>query len=297
MSEAKQKPMNSNDLKFVETGKGRIYYKFIAGAISRSREIAPAAEPIFAKPTLIFLHGLSANHTTWTAVAEQFNRLGYDCLLPDMRGHGYSDKTKSRSLYHLPVFADDLDLIFKKENLSEVVLIGYSFGGSVALRYAVDHPGSVKNLVLISTNFVSPLDYHGLGFLNFLAYTFVNGFAWSMFWQGRRNYYYYDHATAKGYWHSTFTGWTAMPVCVNHWLLAELLKVDFSADLGKIKCPVLIVRGGNDPFLTKKEAVKMAEGISSSKLVQLDDSSHFLASKNQEQIFQVISGYLNEQKK
>lgn len=248
------------------------------------------------RPTIVLLHGLSANHTTWLPAIKKFQEAKFNILAPDLRGHGFSDKTKKRASYRLPVFADDLDMILKKEGLKKIILIGYSFGGYVALQYALSHPQSLAALVLISTNHVSPLKYRGLGFLNPLAYTFLNGLAWLLFWQKRKNYYYFDQRTAKGYWQTTLTGLTTMPLTINFWMLSESLKIDFSRFLEKITCPSLILRGHKDPFLNLKEALKMAETIKDSKLVVLGDSSHFLASEHQEKIIEAIFNFLKEKK-
>ncbi len=107
--------MNNKNLKFVETQKGKIYY-FLAKSYPM-------------RPTVVFLHGLSANHTTWIAIFKKFQELGLNCLAPDLRGHGFSDKPKKRSLYHLPVFADDLNLILKNEGLEKVPLYSSSIFG------------------------------------------------------------------------------------------------------------------------------------------------------------------------
>ncbi len=47
-------------------------------------------------------------------------------------------------------FSDDLDALFEAERLSSAVLVGVSFGGVVALRYAAAHPSRVRALVLVS---------------------------------------------------------------------------------------------------------------------------------------------------
>ena len=65
------------------------------------------------KPTVVFLHGLSSNHTTWSAPMQALEKLGLNALAPDLRGHGHSDKTKKRNLYKFSVFAHDLEAILQ----------------------------------------------------------------------------------------------------------------------------------------------------------------------------------------
>lgn len=67
----------------------------------------------------------------------------------DLQGHGRS------SLGHRPIrceaIADDMALLLKKLGHAQVDVLGYSFGGSVALRLAVQHPERVRRLALLST--------------------------------------------------------------------------------------------------------------------------------------------------
>ena len=268
--------------KYCETGRGKICY--FTGRNFNSG------------PTAVFLHGLSSNHTTWLPAAEALNKLGLNCLLPDLRGHGHSDKTKKRNLYKFPVFTEDLRQIIEAEKLSEIILIGYSFGGFIALDYAVKYPESAAGLVLISANHVNPLKYKKIGFLTPLGYAVLNFLAWLLLWQKRKSYYYFNQAAARSYWQSTFTGFTTMPLSVNFWMLSEIGKIDFSRNISKINCPTLLVRSQGDPFLSAAEISDMAKGIKAAKTVTLNEPSHFLASRHQEKILALIINFLREEK-
>lgn len=247
------------------------------------------------RPTVVFLHGLSSNHTTWLANAEVLNKLKFNCLLPDLRGHGHSDKTKKRSLYKIPVFTDDLKKIIETENLSKIILVGYSYGGFIAMDYAIKYPESTNALILISANHVNPFKYKKIDFLTMPAYWFLSFLAWLLLWQKKKSYYY-DQATAKGYWQSTFSGFTTMPLSVNLWMLSEIANIDFSKDIRKINCPTLMIRSQADPFLSSTEITNMAREIKSSKIAVLNEPSHFLASRHQEKILELIINFLREEK-
>lgn len=272
--------MNSENLKFVETVNGKIYY-FLD-------------QPHPDRPTIIFLHGLSANHTTGDNIADALRKFRLNFLLPDLRGHGYSDKSKNRNLYKLPVFTEDLKEIIRKESLSQIILTGYSFGGYIALDYAAKNPASTVALILISANHVNPLVYKKLGFLTALVYAILNFLAWLLLWQKRKQYYYYDQKTATSYFDSTFTGFTTMPLSINLWMLAEISQLDLSRDIANIACPTLIVRSNKDPFFSAAEASDMAKKIPSAKIITLKEATHFLASRHQENIIKVITDFLKK---
>jgi len=246
------------------------------------------------RPAVVLLHGLSSNHTTWNQAARFLKELRLNCLAPDQRGHGHSDKIKKRFLYKLPVFTQDLKEIIEQENLGKVILVGYSYGGYIAIDYAIKNPASVAGLILISANHVNPMKYWHLDFLTPVAAGVLNLLAWLLLWQKRKNYYYYDHATARGYWHSTFTGYTTMPLAINFWMLAAVAYLDFSREIAKINCPTLIIKAKKDPFLSIKEAKDMAAKIKNIKIVTLEEDTHFLASRYQEKIIKVIADWLKE---
>lgn len=245
------------------------------------------------QPTLVLLHGLSSNHTTWSETISFFQKK-LNCLTPDLRGHGHSDKTKKRSLYKILVFGEDLKRIIEIEKLSKVILVGYSFGGFIALDYVIKYPESVEALILISTNHVNPLKYKKINFLTPLAYGALNVLAWLLLWQKRKNYYYFDQATASGYWQSTLKGYTTMPLSINLWMLSQAAYLNFDKEISQITCPTLIIKASKDPFLSDKEANEIAEKIHNSKLVTIDEPTHFLASRYQEKIIKVIEDFLKE---
>ena len=153
--------------KFIETDKGKIVYWLDNSFPGR--------------PTVIFLHGLSSNHTTWLNAMGVLHSHKYNSLAWDMRGHGSSDKTKKKGLYKLSVFSDDLEKIIKAEKIDNGILVGYSFGGSVAIDQVLKYPDSSRGLILISANHANPLEYNGFRFLTAWGSRLVNLLAFSFY--------------------------------------------------------------------------------------------------------------------
>lgn len=65
----------------------------------------------------------------------------------DLRGHGRSKPLKDRD-YSIEHQAEDIDAIANGLGIEEFVLVGHSFGGTVALDYAGIHPERVAGLLL-----------------------------------------------------------------------------------------------------------------------------------------------------
>ncbi len=248
------------------------------------------------RPTVVFLHGLSANHTTWDMAADELKNMSVNCLLLDLRGHGFSDKRKQRSLYKFPVLARDLKAVLDQEGLSSVILVGYSFGGVIALDFAAQYPEMVQGLALVSTNYVSPYQHKYLGLAIPLLCAGLEVLAWLFLWQSRRKYFYFDQNKAGGYWQSTFSGFTTMPISINLWMLAEYFKINYQEQLTKIICPTLLVKSKSDLFFSDAEAQEMAEAIKDSAIVAVEENTHFLASRYREKIALAIAAFLQRHK-
>jgi pimeloyl-ACP methyl ester carboxylesterase len=74
---------------------------------------------------------------------------GRQVVAVDLQGHGRTalgDRPIS-----LPAMGDDMAAVVKQLGQDTVDVLGYSMGGGVALRLAIQHPDVVRRLVLVST--------------------------------------------------------------------------------------------------------------------------------------------------
>ena len=55
--------------------------------------------------------------------------------------------------FSLPDMGDDIAAILKMLAYAKVDVLGYSLGGSVALRLAIQYPAMVRRLVLVGTGY------------------------------------------------------------------------------------------------------------------------------------------------
>jgi pimeloyl-ACP methyl ester carboxylesterase len=263
-----------------ETGEGKICYYVINDFPGR--------------PTVLFLHGLSANHTTWEKTAGVLKNLKINCLLPDLRGHGHSDKKKKKSLYTFERFSRDLELILKKEKIEKVIIVGYSFGGSLAIDFSLRYPERTAGLVLLSANHVNPLKYWRLPFLIPLARAGVFILSCLFIWQKRKKYSYYRPLSSKGYWKSVWLGFKTMPWSINLWMLLMMGRLDMKDELGKIKVPVWIVHASRDPFVSRAEVKDMMSSLSYAREIISKNHNHFLATAAADEMTEVIIKFLKE---
>ncbi len=94
---------------------------------------------------LVILHGLFGFSDNWQTHAKKFSEY-YRVLLVDLRNHGHSSWSEEFS-YRLMV--DDLYELFQKLDLSDIILLGHSMGGKVAMHFAQTHSDYLEKLIIV----------------------------------------------------------------------------------------------------------------------------------------------------
>jgi pimeloyl-ACP methyl ester carboxylesterase len=98
-------------------------------------------------PAVILVHGLGGFAESWRHnVASLAARTTVYTL--DLPGFGRSAKPRTR--YRLPYFARALHGFMDALAIPQASLVGHSFGGAVAVTYALTHPARVERLALLS---------------------------------------------------------------------------------------------------------------------------------------------------
>ena len=100
-------------------------------------------------PDLVLIHGIASNLGQWQlsilpALAEEFRVTMYD-----LRGHGYSDMPLRG--YTPDHMVNDFSGLMDYLHVERAFILGHSYGGIVALYYAVLHPQRVDKLIIADT--------------------------------------------------------------------------------------------------------------------------------------------------
>ncbi len=96
---------------------------------------------------LVMLHGWG--DTAW--LYKRFGRLfemNYHLFSLDLRGHGKTGGGEPPN-FSQRVLLNDLEQFLEALDLTEIILVGYSFGGTIAHRFVGAHPERVKALCII----------------------------------------------------------------------------------------------------------------------------------------------------
>jgi len=99
-------------------------------------------------PALVFIHGWMCNQTFWSAQVEEFSQTN-TVITIDLPGHGLSGM--ERDGWPLMAFGGDVHMVVEELNLAEVIVIGHSMGGPVALEAARFMPDRVIGVIGVDT--------------------------------------------------------------------------------------------------------------------------------------------------
>ncbi|HEY1420134.1 MAG TPA: alpha/beta hydrolase [Candidatus Dormibacteraeota bacterium] len=197
---------------------------------------------------------------------------GREVIAVDLHGHGRT-ALGDRSVSIVDI-GDDMAVIVRRLGHKQVDAMGYSFGGGVAFRLAVQHPEMVRRLVIVSAGFST------------------EGFHAEMRpMQGQLS------AASAEFMKDTpmYTSYAAVaphpedfPKLLDR--MGEFMReaYDFSEDAKKLKMPVMLVFGDSDMFTTPhvaefynliggnvRDAGWQRENMSQNRLAILPDSTHY----------------------
>ena len=117
-----------------------------ANSIKYYYEISGKGEP------LLLLHGGLGSTDMFKPIMPAFTE-HRQVIAIDLQGHGRTELGNRK--ISLPDLGDDMAAVLTKLGYKNVDVMGYSFGGGVALRLAAQHPEMVRRLALVSAGYAA----------------------------------------------------------------------------------------------------------------------------------------------
>lgn len=97
---------------------------------------------------LLLIHGMGASSYSWRTILPKLSQ-NYRVIAPDLPGHGHSDEPSGP--YSAPEFALWLRDLLDALGIPAVTVVGHSFGGGVAMHFALQYRNYCRRLVLLSS--------------------------------------------------------------------------------------------------------------------------------------------------
>lgn len=100
-------------------------------------------------PPVVLLHGAFGASQDWSATIMDTLAAGHRVIAFDRPGHGYSQRVPGR-VNDPRVQAEAIRAALHELRIERPVLVGFSWGGTVALAYALDHQDELGALVTVN---------------------------------------------------------------------------------------------------------------------------------------------------
>lgn len=98
---------------------------------------------------LLLIHGLADDHRAWRRTLPDL-MLRHRVLMYDLRGHGQS--ALGNPFGSLRQFGADLISLMDATGVEHASIAGFSLGGTIAMRVAIDNPDRIRGLILVATS-------------------------------------------------------------------------------------------------------------------------------------------------
>jgi len=255
---------------------------------------------------LVLIHSAWASQKWWRWQVPVLNK-HYKVITIDVRGHGQSTALHSPS--SVEDLTNDLETFLKKIAVDDPVLIGWSMGGMISMQYCLNHPQNVKALVLIAT---SGHRIPGLKLKICMQYLQALAGLFMDIAQPRK----FDRTTREfprqNAWLTYHLRNTLSPAAsqeIYNWILSDITRnprENFFAvikslwnweageKLTEIGIPTLIMAGKLDTLAPPRCAQGLHEAIPNSKLVVVENASHYLVMERPEIVNQAILNFLKD---
>jgi proline iminopeptidase len=254
------------------------------------------------QPAVFLVHGgPGADHTSYKP---SFSPLSQKMQLIyfDHRGQGRSARG-SKETYTLDNNVEDLEALRQYLGLDKIVVLGSSYGGMVALSYAVRYPQHVSHLIVISTvasyRFLSRakeiLAERGTPEQQAIAQrlwdgAFENEAQLREFFQVMAPLYSLAYKPSTG--QAAGDGSILSPDAINVAFGGFLRTYNILDQLPKIKSPTLVIGGRHDWICPPEFSEEIATAIPNADLRIFENSGHLIRADEPEALRDAIAGFL-----
>ncbi len=236
------------------------------------RQELPAAEP---RGTVLCVHGFPESSYMWRDLLGSLATAGWRALAPDLPGYGDSPYEGDGS-WAAQVAA--LERVWAEHAAEPVVLVVHDWGGIIGLRWALEHPGRVRALVISDTGYFPDGRWHDM------AKTLRTP------GEGEQLIAQFSETLLAQVLGSVSTGIGPDSACeyakafasedgrrgaLELYRSGEFSEIDDGC-LGRLDVPALVLWGESDPFAPLGGAHRFVRELPDAELVVVPGSGHFV---------------------
>jgi len=234
-------------------------------------------------PAILILHGWGGSSDSWIKTSEILAKNGFKVICPDFPGFGKSKTPKEP--WEVSNYVNFIDELVKKTINEPFFLLAHSFGGRVAIKFAINFPQKLRKLILCNSAGIKPkpdLKTKIIFCLAKIGNAIFTPKPLTRFKDGAQNLFYLflrhkDYVKADGTMKET---------------MKKVVEEDLLPLLPQIKTKTLIVWGQRDKLVPIKYAYIFKEKIKNSELKILPKIGHSPHLEVPEKLTKVIIQFL-----
>jgi len=231
----------------------------------------------------------------------------------DQRYSGHSFGTPTDQTLTIEQYVDDIEGLRRALNLDRFVILGHSWGGLLAMKYAIKYPSHLDGLILMSSAPASTEEFKEMAIsLNkrlSVQQATLNEIKNSKPFKENNPEIMetYFRLVVSAQMHNpldarkinlSFTPESAKTMGkINETLFGEMAQKPFNLypALAHLNVPTLVVHGEDD-FISTSMAKKIQQCIPKAKYVEIEDAAHYPYAEKKERTLGVIRQFLTELK-
>lgn len=239
----------------------------------------------------LILHGFLGMSDNWKTVGNKFAENGYRVHLIDQRNHGKSPHT---SEMNYQVMSQDIEDYCELNSLKNIILLGHSMGGKVAMQVAGDFPELVQKLIIvdIAPKYYPPHHHEILKGLKALDEEIITS-------RGDAEDFLAKFVPDKG---------TRLFLLKNlYWKTKEKLSLRLNLDVlaksgediglalsenSSFSKPTLFIKGGNSNYITEEDKPLIKRHFPNSKVETIEGAGHWVHAEKMPNFYSQVVRFL-----
>jgi 3-oxoadipate enol-lactonase len=236
--------------------------------------------------SLLLIHPLGADRRFWDECISIWKPL-VTCIVCDLRAAGLSPQAAAPVT--IAEHVDDLEALRQELDVSTIIPTGCAIGAMVAASYAAKHGQYVEALVLSNP----ALRTTSKARENLIERaTLVRRSGMAALLPGVVDRAFMQQPKEERYrrFLQRFAGQNAEAYALS---ALGILDADISGDLATIRCPTLVIAGGNDVLLPPDQARLVHAGIPRAEFALFEDAAHFVPYQQPERFAALVLDFLD----
>ena len=242
-------------------------------------------------PTVLLLHGLGADGTSWSLQLPALSQAGFRSLAPDTPGFGGSPYDVGG--WNIKRVAGQMASLLEELGSGPAHVVGLSMGGVIAQQFALDFPQFTKKLVLVSTfSVLRPEDFNGWAYFFRRAATVLTlGLEAQAQMVARRLFPDPKDQELREMFIAIVS--RADPRAYRR-AMASLGLFDSSKRLQEIQASTLVITGADDSTVSPARQKLLAQGIPGARQIVIPEAGHAVSVDQAEQFNRALLEFLRE---